>query len=389
MKLYCFNPEHDLAIANGSENFQAPESAVLLATDLSLLPAWFADEGSMVISEQTFAPDIRPSGLNIKSVNPYSEDMPAYCTVEPWGWDVSVRKRLASSGIDMSSMPGNSCLDIYRGLSHRRTASFAMEYIRERMEHPELIPNPAIELNTETEINRFAAEHEEVVLKSPWSGSGKGVFWSKGPLTQSLSGWCRRVLDKQGCVMGELAMNRIQDFAIEYRVMNGKTTFAGYSLFITESSGIYRGNRLMSNDTIEHELQRWVDTDYLRWLRGQMLNFIDERIAPYYTGYVGADMFIYRDGEHTRINPAVEINLRMTMGMAARIIYDRYVHPGSNGWFYIDHEPPGQLLTDHTAKCNNEPMQLAGGRLSNGYLSLCPVLPNTVYRASILLTPNH
>lgn len=389
MKLYCFNPEHDLAIANGKENFQAPESAVLLATDLSLLPAWFADEGSMVMSEQAFVPECRPEGLSIRSVSPYSDEIPAYCSVEPWGWDVAVRKHLAASGIHMSSMPGNDRLEMFRGLSHRRTASFAMEYIRERMENPGLIPSPAIELKTETEIVRFAAQHEEVVLKSPWSGSGKGVFWSRGQMTQSLSGWCRRVLEKQGCVMGELAMDRVQDFAMEYRIHDGKTSFAGYSLFVTERSGVYRGNRLMSNEMIEHELQRWVDIEHLRWLREQMLDFINERIAPHYDGYVGVDMFIYRDGEQTHVNPAVEINLRMTMGMVARIIYDRYVHPESNGWFYIDHEPPGQLLADHTAKRNNEPMQLSDGKLAKGYMSLCPVLPNTVYRASILLTTNH
>lgn len=72
MKLYCFNPEHDLAIANGNENFQAPESALLLASDLSLLPAWYAEEGSMVMSEQVLDTGVLPVGLEVECVAPYS-----------------------------------------------------------------------------------------------------------------------------------------------------------------------------------------------------------------------------------------------------------------------------------------------------------------------------
>jgi hypothetical protein len=44
-----------------------------------------------------------------------------------------------------------------------------------------------------------------------------------------------------------------------------------------------------------------------------------------YTGFVGVDMFLYRGGEgRVMINPAVEINLRMTMGLIARNIFDHH-----------------------------------------------------------------
>lgn len=385
MKLYCFNPEHDLAVANGNENFQAPESALLLASDLAHLPAWYADDDSLVLAEQLFAPEVVPAGMNVASVAPYTEQVPSLCTVEPWGWDAAVRKYLVASGVSPISLPAVDVLDMYRCLSHRRTAAKAMQYIRERAADLSVLPTPAEELVTPYEVRAFAAAHPEIVLKSPWSGSGKGVFWSKGPLTQSLSGWCARVLEKQGCVMGEVAMERIQDFAMEYRVRSGKTTFAGYSLFITEGGGIYRGNRMMSNGMIEEHLSQWVAVDYLRWIQHTMLEFVDNYIAPHYDGYVGVDMFVYRHAGTVCVNPAVELNLRMTMGMATRIIYDRYAAPGSTGWFYIDHEPPGQLLQDHRSRLEREPMTLADGKLAHGYLSLCPILPNTVYRASIVL----
>lgn len=387
MKLYCFNPEHDLAIANNNENFQAPESAMLLSSDLALLPAWYADNNSQILSEQPFVPYLAPAGLKVETVAPYSDLVPSHCTVEPWGWDAAIRKYIIGVGVHPSSLPDRVRIERYRCLSHRRTASKAMEYIIASATDSSLLPTPAVELTTMNEVRRFAAGHAEIVLKSPWSGSGKGVFWSKGPLTQSLAGWCQRVIDKQGCVMGEAAMDRIQDFAMEYRCRNGATQFAGYSLFFTEGSGIYRGNRLMSNDRIAAELQRWLPADTLQTVQIRTGDFISQYIAPYYDGYVGVDMFIYRNGHDICINPAVEVNLRMTMGMVARIISDRYVAPGSTGWFSIDHEPPGQLLTDHNVKMHNNPMTLnADGLLSSGYLSLCPILPSTVYRACVILS---
>jgi hypothetical protein len=263
-----------------------------------------------------------------------------------------------------------------------------------------------------SDVNAFASKYKEVVFKAPWSGSGKGVFWSSGALTPSLSGWCKRVIEKQGSVMGEIAYDRVQDFAMEFKVGRGDVVFAGYSLFFTEGSGIYRGNYLLSNEDIEEELTRWVSKDYLEWIRVELMNFLREKVAKVYNGFVGVDMFVYKEctlhnaqpmvlgseekstiggveqntqGVEYRINPVVEFNLRMTMGMVARTIYDRCVVKGAKGMFTIDHCPPGELLRDHYSKTEENPMEIENGRFKKRYFSLCPVVENTVYRASVVL----
>ena len=176
----------------------------------------------------------------------------------------------------------------------------------------------------------------------------------------------------------------------------GDVIFAGYSLFFTEGSGIYRGNYLWSNEDIEAELTKWVSVDYLNWIRGELANFLREKVAKTYTGFVGVDMFIYKqcimhnaqctieDAIEYKINPVVEFNLRMTMGMVARTIYDRCVQKGVRGMFMIDHYPPGELLCDHNIQIEENPIEIEEGRFKKGYFSLCPVSENTVYRASIV-----
>ncbi len=42
MKLYVFNPDTDMALANNEENYIAPASVRRMAQDLALLPIWYA-----------------------------------------------------------------------------------------------------------------------------------------------------------------------------------------------------------------------------------------------------------------------------------------------------------------------------------------------------------
>lgn len=388
-RLYYFNPDHDLALANGNAHFQAPESAVAFAEDLSLLPCWFAEEvASEVLSDQEFTDDLNVLGLDVATIPLFSKDKIEEFKVEPWGWDMAVRKFFLNNGVAEKLLPTLEKIDEYKQLAHRRLTIEAMDYLRERVVNPNLLPKSAEELVAMADVNAFAAKYEEVVFKAPWSGSGKGVFWSSGQLTPSLSGWCKRVIDKQGSVMGEVAYNRVQDFAMEFKVGRGDVTFAGYSLFFTEGSGIYRGNYLLSNEDIEVELSKWVSVDYLNWIRETLTDFLREKVAKNYAGFVGVDMFVYsntQDDVNYKINPVVEFNLRMTMGMVARVLYDRCVRKGAKGMFMIDHCPPGELLRDHCMQIEENPIEIESGRFKKGYFSLCPVTENTVYRASIML----
>jgi hypothetical protein len=385
-RLYYFNPEHDLALANGSAHFQAPESATAFADDLSLLPCWFAEEvASEVLSDQEFGDDLNVLGLDVATIPLFSKDKIEEFKVEPWGWDLAVRKFFQNNGVSEKLLPSIEKIEEYKQLSHRRLTVDAMNYLRSHSIYPDSLPQTAVELKTLVEVNAFASKYPEVVFKAPWSGSGKGVFWSSGVLTPSLSGWCKRVIEKQGSVMGEIAYNRVQDFAMEFKVGRGDVSFAGYSLFFTEGSGIYRGNYLWSNEDIEAELTKYVSVDYLHWIRDELVLFLRERVAKTYTGFVGVDMFVYEEQGTYRIDPVVEFNLRMTMGMVARTVYDRCVKKGVKGVFTIDHFPPGQLLGDHKIQMEENPIQIEDGRFEKGYFSLCPVTENTVYRAAIVL----
>ena len=57
MKLYLFNPDSDLALANNETNYIAPVSARRMAQDLALLPVWYADPYNAVLAPSAYNAD--------------------------------------------------------------------------------------------------------------------------------------------------------------------------------------------------------------------------------------------------------------------------------------------------------------------------------------------
>ncbi len=384
--LHIFNPYHDLALANACPSFKAPESALHMAHDLSLVPCWYAEDGDVVVSDHNEAELGLKLYPNVSIVPRLSSIKGIKDGVLPWGWDHCVVKYLEKCGIDETLVPSNDIIDDIRELSHRKLTISALEFIKSRAGEDVVMPQLPLLLETPMSIEAFAAKHEEVVFKAPWSSSGKGIFWNKGKLTPSIKGWCQRILEKQGAVMGEIAYDKIQDFAMEFHANgDGSIEFAGYSLFYTERAGIYHGNRLMSNEDVELELSRWISIDYLCQIKNIWIDFLRENISGSYVGYLGVDMFVYKVGEKYALNPSVEVNLRMTMGVVARIFYDRYIKNGAKGWFNINHEAPGKLKADDIVNKDVHPLEFDEGKIVKGYCSLCPISEDTIYSATVII----
>ena len=208
-----------------------------------------------------------------------------------------------------------------------------MDFLRNKLSFP--VPDSAVELFSRTEVDGFLQTHTDVVLKAPISGSGRGVWRCFGSLSQSAEGWCKRTLCKQGSVMGEPLYPKVQDFAMEFLLKNGKASFAGYSVFETEAMGVYSANILAANGELERRLSEYIPLTYLHDIRDALSLFF-EREYSFYEGYLGVDMLIYNENGHYLVNPMIEINLRMTMGMAACRFFDAFVCESSTGIFRIE-----------------------------------------------------
>lgn len=394
--LYIFNPEHDLALASGETNYMAPASARRMASELALLPMWYAKEGSAVLAPSAYNLDYVKKiqellGLSVDLITEPELAIEPDLDIRPWGWDVALRKRLSVLGVDEVLLPSMGQLNDLREYSHRSKAVALLP----ELQLNECFCGESYYLKTPEEWKRFVEGRKECLLKAPLSGSGKGLNWCKGIFTPFISGWCTRVAASQGGVIAEPIYNKVEDFAMEfYSDGAGELTFVGYSLFHTGKSGMYEGNCLLSNEAIRKKLSQYVPLEALMDLENCLKYRLSALVGTVYKGYLGVDMMICRFPENEkpvfRIHPCVEINLRMNMGVIARFLHDRYVRPGSTGRFVIDYHPSeGEALQEHERMSATYPLEIREGRVYSGYLPLVPVHKRSCYRAWIWVTPDN
>ncbi|WP_455584377.1 hypothetical protein [Bacteroides sp.] len=392
-RLYLFNPEHDLALANGNVNYMAPASARQMAEELALLPAWYARPRSAVLA---------PSAYNLVFLREMQQclSLPVDLMTEseiaseeglqpmPWGWNPALRRKLQLLGMSETELPALSRLEELRCLSHR---SQAVELLP-RLQLDEFFCGESFYLTEPEEWKRFVENHASCLLKAPLSGSGKGLNWCKGVFTDFISGWCRRVAEWQGGVVAEPVYNKVMDFAMEFfSDGEGRVSFVGYSLFSTNGSGAYEANLLLPDEEIGRRLSVYVPEEAFSRLKQKLEEELSARFGSAYSGYLGVDMMICRFASEEveyRIHPCVEINLRMNMGVVAHSIYKRYVSPGSAGCFSVTYHPShGEALQMHEQMKADFPLQVENGRIVAGYMPLVPVTSRSIYRAWICIHP--
>ena len=290
-QIYIFNPEHDLCIANGDENFVPPRSAVGFAKD------------NMELSEHMGRPNKQRR------------------QIIPWGWNHSLKKRLINEGIDPDTLPSEEELQFIRTHSRRE---FALD-VHSRLgcgDSQVIGPNYRIVATSVSEIEAFISANDSAVLKSPLSGSGKGIRFVRERLSESDEGWCRKTIDKQGSVIVERRFEIIKECAMLFECHHEGIDFIGYSLFESKN-GAYSRNILASNEDIEDMITEYIPRDTLTAIREGLTSILSDTLVGHYEGFLGVDQMICHASYPVFI-PVSEINLRMTMGLIARNQYRKF-----------------------------------------------------------------
>lgn len=318
MKLLVFNPEHDLALAANLSNFTAPHAGRQLRADLGFIPALWAAAEDCVLVENVEDAERRFLRLTRHPFNRFIDKEQickySFTAVDVWGWDLAIRAYLLRWGIDTGIMPTVAQIDMIRQLSHRR---YAMQLL-ESLQMPGTIGNACETDQIETVTDRLQGG-EHLVVKAPWSSSGRGVRFMEGDMNIYDSGWLRHVIEKQGSVMVEPYCNKVKDFGMEFVSDGlGSASYVGLSLFHTYN-GAYTGNILASEEEKESMISHYIPVDLLKTIQQKICVVMGALLKDHYAGAFGIDMMVVRreDGDGFLLHPCVEINLRRTMGHVA------------------------------------------------------------------------
>lgn len=385
-EIYLFNPENDMALANFTPYYKAPSEIIRMANDLSVLPAWYAPEGSTIkvdslsrVSlwrEQCQASDFLPDVI----WSAEWENMP----YKPWGWSPSLLYTLRKAGVNDSFLLSDMQMGQIRVLSGRQCCVKILESFS-RMDG---LCGKAMTCNSMTQVKKYITSLERCVLKAPWSGSGRGIMYvSSKEWNDSAEGWVSRVLRVQGEIMVEPLYNKVCDFAMEfYADGNGSVSFVGYSLFDTDAHGNYKGNFLLSDGQIKKILSQYIPDEVFDNVCRTMEESLASLLNKDYCGFLGVDMMICLEDGRYLLHPCVEINLRMNMGVVSHTIFNRYVHCLSHGKYIVKYySEDGEAWDAFCQMKATYKLHLCDGTLAEGYMPLTPVKQDTHYHAFLLL----
>ncbi len=357
-KLHLFNPDNDLALANGSPNFTPPRSAVGLRNSGACLPIWYGDPGDLfvgAVNEAWFEEVSRAFGLDVEPVMAYE---PGFSPA-PWGWSAAARTSFIRIGTPPEVLPDSEAIERLRQLSHRSTT---VEIARRCYEAiPQLVgpDNPPPVIVTDQEGALEAVDRAgRAMLKLPWSNAGRGQQESGRIPRNVLIDRINGMLNRQGSIEIEPYFSRSVDFAILFDE-NGR--YAGLSLFETDTHGGWTGNILTDDRTIERHigLELGPVIEVLKSLLAESI------FSKGYKGPIGIDMMKASDRNGRTVYPIVEVNMRRTMGHVAHTFYSRFMAPGTTGRLTV--EPRNAESFHRPGDC-----EISGGRITAGNLDLVP-----------------
>lgn len=384
MKGLLFNPSHDDALASGRADYCPTRIVRRMETDLSLLPLWWADPDSVVLTRrkeqalafcednQVFLPEAHVASFDC------AEEV---TSIAPWGWDAHIVRCLESAGFAPHLLPSSEQLEQLRRLSSRYTSVRVLRLVREQLNDSCFVGESYwVEQGSQLKelLNRFG----RLMVKAPWSCSGRGVFELAADDKRS---WDRAlsVVRRQGAIEAEPFYERVADFAMEYESDGmGHVAFRGLSWF-GALAGRYVGNCVCSEARAEQEWQRFLPIEILWRTRQELLSVLENEVAASYRGPLGVDIMVCRDAVdgHLVLHPCIEVNVRHTMGLVA-IDLRRLLPQNAIARFSIMAERTSVLLQEKIQKSIADcPLVHSNGLITQGVLALTPVLDDTQFVA--------
>ena len=379
--VHIFNIDHDLALASNLDNYVPAKVAIEMNDDLESLPIWWAENGDFVVCDKSAVDESLLRSLSVDvSLGMFDNlKLDDKDNVMVWGWNRTIAKKVSKL---------NRCVEVpniddVRFLSSRaRTIDILNAFVSENLYPKEMLPRQLFSLSEVEAI----VESKDILLKAPFSGSGRGLWWALNGFDFNVQRWSNKVIREQSSVMAEKIWSKKSDYAAEF-YSNGKdVSFVGYSCFLSDSAGVYRTNRLVSNSEIRKKIIDEIGSDVLDVYIRLLENLLTDMIAGKYKGYLGVDMLTADYRGHIILNPCVEVNLRMTMGAVARIFYDRFVADDAVGDYSVINFRNHDDFTSHVNKMRDSyPLVIKENKIQQGYVLLSSVKKNTKHGVEVLL----
>lgn len=315
--VFLFNPSHEMALAENSDNYTPTAVVRKMQTDLALLPAVFCEDQDLIAAygeKAVFNKDGHKMDVGLENAIPF-----------PWGWNRAARSFFLKLGVSPNHMPDDKSLELVRYFACRK---FHALFIQMFLNQAKISGRDDLFVGDKMEfcenLSCLRDEQMPMIFKLPWSSSGRGIFVAD-KINDNAMGKLRGFIKSQGGFLKDCYYEKVLDFAMEFYVFsNGKVSFVGFSLFQADTKGKYGGNLVDSQVAIEQLIASHLKSELIiPFVKNECRNLLERTMGGKYTGFVGVDMMVVDTPNGRRCHPCVEINPRMNMGILAMAAYLR------------------------------------------------------------------
>ena len=400
--VYYYNPTCELAVANGSENFMANSLLRKMESDLDLLPAFYARPDDILLVQKLpparFLDTLSAGGFRIPGLKLLEESIKDATFLSqpkrfllPWGWSPSAHKLLSpikpSCSAEFLNSPNAQWRTFHKDLYSRAQGVELLKVILETYKvdwMPPLEELPKICTRHE-EIIKLQKHWRNIVVKSPWSSSGRGIqVLRPGEYNNSNQQVISGFLNQQGFVVAGPWYNKLLDLSFQFHSSGkGSVDFLGISIFNTDKLGRYLGGSIEEIPAkIKPELKGFISSHLceMKLILNKVLS--ESAYSSRYQGWLGIDAILYEsDNGEIMFHPCLEVNCRFTMG-AITLALRKHLQESSGGNLRIVHMKAGDNILDFYQEMESmEPLISNGNLIVKGFLPLSPALPESRFAA--------
>jgi hypothetical protein len=396
--IFYFNPTCELAVANGSFSYMPPLLLQKMESDLAILPFVFGNSSDYVLTENSPSPEyilkLQRAGFDVpkflKLLELESLQERALSSVQLWGWSPAAHFKLKKLKPKCTDEFNFNWEKEHQLLFERKSS---LEFLKKliRKNSPEWFISSSMIgdiVYSWQEVEERLMQHNKLVLKAPLSSSGRGIqIIRQSKLNESNKQWISGILNQQNYLIAEPLLEKVLDLSFQFHILSKKDIrYLGFSVFETNSNGQYKGTY------IHPDLQQILpELDALEL--GKMLeisagliceSLLDSVYSDLHRGYLGVDSMLFKEDDQIKIQPCVEINSRMNMGILTMLL-EQKIHWEAKGKFVLFFGKQGEFHQFSATQSNKNPLEFKEGKLLGGFLPLVEPTPNKKFGAYINL----
>lgn len=350
ISLYHFNPTCEMAVANSYDSYVLPVHLKAFENDLSTLPCFFGRSCDYVLTsrktERKFTDYLHRLGFETPAFITSADEFESSTTLNslrPWGWSPAEHRKLQPFKQFLNTAPYHP-LSQWKNehallLSRHTTLQLVTELncVDKKIYTHLDIPAPPLQLTTLDEVKAVVEIiPPPVLLKTPWSASGRGLFRIRDMHEHAESNsWVKSKLRKQRFLLAEPFLKKVQDVSFHFYVDADSVRFLGTTFFETDAKGQFTGCYLRQPTALGLD-SRFISEACQQAAQLLLAGLQQLQINHRYQGALGIDGIFFEKATGTiLLNPCVEINLRHTMGLL-NLFIRQHIHPYKNGWWTIE-----------------------------------------------------